>query len=342
MHILMISDAWHPQTNGVVRTLEKVISGLEARGHGVSMITPEHFATMPLPTYPEIRLSLAGKRMLMRQIRELAPDRIHLVTEGPLGLAARRACSDMGVAFTTSFHTKLPEYLRARVPVPTSVSYAMLRWFHNGGRAVLAPTQSICADLAERGFSNVVQWTRGVDLDLYHPRPGVGFPQPVGGAGPYFLYVGRVAVEKNICAFLDCELPGQKIVVGDGPQLVELKALYPQVHFLGRLVGEDLARAYAASDVFVFPSKTDTFGIVMLEAMASGLPVAAYPVAGPLDVVGDSNAGVLHDDLQKACRMALDVPQHRAIEHASGFTWDSCVDVFEDVVCGVEPNQLAA
>ncbi|GIL01546.1 MAG: GDP-mannose-dependent alpha-mannosyltransferase [Alphaproteobacteria bacterium] len=325
---MIATDAWRPQVNGVVRTLEHLAAELERLGHAVELVTPSVFLTLPMPSYPEIPLSLATPGMLSRRIEAFAPDHVHIATEGPVGFAARRACLRLGLAFTTSYHTRFPEYLRARLPVPVALSYAWLRRFHNAGSACLVATASIRADLAARGFEHLVAWTRGVDHGLFHPRP----PDELGGEfhfeRPVFLNVGRLAVEKNLEAFLDLDLPGSKVVVGDGPARRALQKRYPQARFLGPRFGEDLARCYAAADVFVFPSLTDTFGNVLLEALASGLPVAAFPVPGPLDVIDGSGAGVLDTDLRRAALAALAIPRRAALARAARFTWEECARIF--------------
>ncbi|MCB1461438.1 MAG: glycosyltransferase family 1 protein [Nitratireductor sp.] len=328
MKILIVTDAWQPQVNGVVRTLEHVVEELQASGHEIAMITPAGFFTLPMPTYPEIRLSLVTSAGIRRRIEAIAPEHIHIATEGPLGIAARKACLKLGRSFTTSYHTRFPEYLRARVPVPLTLTYAWLRRFHNAGSACLVATRSIANDLNERGFSNVTAWTRGVDHALFHPRDRMAMQAELGLVPPVFLNVGRVAVEKNLEAFLELDLPGTKVIVGDGPSRKSLERRFPDVRFLGTKSGEPLAKAYCAADVFVFPSLTDTFGNVLLEALACGVPVAAYPVPGPLDVIGGSGAGVLDEDLRKASLEALNIPSEMALAHAANYTWDECARIF--------------
>jgi len=329
MRILIVTDAWRPQVNGVVRTLEKLAETLQERGVEVTFLTPEGYPSLPLPSYPEIRLAVASARQIAQRIADAAPDCIHIATEGPLGFLARRACLAGGRSFTTSYHTRFPEFLRARTPVPESWGYACMRRFHNAGCGTLVATPSLAAELAAKGFTNLRPWTRGVDTALFNPRKRVGLDLP--GTilpGPIFLSVGRVAVEKNLPAFLDLDLPGSKIVVGDGPDLARLRARYPAVHFLGTRTGEELAAIYAASDVFVFPSRTDTFGNVLLEALASGCPVAAYPVTGPLDIVGETRCGVLSEDLREAALGALTVPRERARNRALAYSWAECASQF--------------
>jgi len=325
MRILIATDAWAPQVNGVVRTLETLGEHLTRLGHIVRFVTPQGFRTVPMPTYPEIRLALFARRAVGRVIDEFRPDAIHIATEGPLGLAARRNCLMRGLSFTTSFHTRFPDYIHARFGVPTSWPYAGLRWFHRPATAVMVATRTLEQDLARRGFKNLRFWSRGVDTDLFKPgdKTWLELPRPV------FLYVGRVAIEKSVEEFLRLELPGSKLVVGDGPQLGELRARYPTVRFVGPKFGPELARHYAASDVFVFPSRTDTFGLVILEALASGLPVAAHPVQGPVDIIGDAPAvGALSEDLGDAARRALQLNSHGARLFALNFSWEACARQF--------------
>ena len=302
MRILVATDAWHPQVNGVVRTYERLAQELPKLGAGLSFITPAPFHTLPCPTYPEIRLSLITPGTVARHIDEARPEFIHIATEGPIGLMSRRYCRKRKRPFTTSYHTRFPEYVSARLPIPESWCYAFQRRFHNSGAGLFVATQSVENDLREKGFARMMRWSRGVDLDLYRPRNVRRF-----GEQPVFLYVGRVAVEKNIKAFLDLDLPGRKVVVGGGPQLDKLRRLYPDVLFTGSKQGEELAEAYASADVFVFPSLTDTFGLVLLEALASGVPVAAFPVSGPKDVLTDPRCGAVGPDLQAAALQALEL-----------------------------------
>jgi glycosyltransferase involved in cell wall biosynthesis len=325
MRILLVSDAWAPQVNGVVRTLQQVKSDCEVLGHRVELVSPDQFITVPCPTYPEIRLALRPGHEIGRRLHAVRPESIHIATEGPLGIAARRQCLRRGLPFTTSYHTRFPEYVHARFPVPLALGYAWMRWFHRPSGAVMVATRSIRRDLEARGFDNVADWSRGVDTELFRPErpPALDLPRPV------HLHVGRVAVEKNLEAFLSMPVrAGSKLVVGDGPQLAELRARYPEVHFAGAQFGEALARHYASGDVFVFPSLTDTFGLVLLEALASGLPVAAYPVPGPLDVIGESGCGVLDRDLTRAAERALEIPRARCREYALTFSWRRCAGQF--------------
>jgi glycosyltransferase involved in cell wall biosynthesis len=324
LRILIVTDAWEPQVNGVVRTLKTTAGELQAMGHEVRFLTPLEFRTLPCPTYPEIRLSLFPRAGVHRVIREFDPDVLHIATEGPLGMAARRYALRHDFPFTTAYHTRFPEYVHARMRLPLSWSYAWLRRFHGAGRAVMAPTQVVVDDLRANGFQNVKLWSRGVDTSIFHPQES----KRLDSKPPIYLYVGRVAVEKNVEAFLELDLPGSKWVVGTGPAIESIQARYPQVNYLGLLEREELAKVYAAADVFVFPSKTDTFGLVLLEAMACGLPVAAYPVTGPRDVIGDSRAGVLHEDLRTACLEALKLKRDDAVARARLFTWRAATEQF--------------
>ena len=324
MKIQIVTDAWEPQVNGVVRTLKTTARELTAMGHEVRFLTSLDFRTLPCPTYPEIRLSLFPQGGVNRMITEFDPDVLHIATEGPLGLAARRFALRNDLPFTTAYHTRFPEYVHARFRLPLSWSYAWLRWFHGAGKAVMAPTQVVVNDLVANGFQNVKLWSRGVDMDIFRPQES----KRLDTNPPIYLYVGRVAVEKNVEAFLGLDLPGSKWVVGTGPAIDGIRARFPEVNYLGLLDREELAKVYAAADVFVFPSKTDTFGLVLLEAMACGLPVAAYPVTGPRDVIGNSNAGVLHEDLRTACLEALKLKREDAVARASLFTWRAATEQF--------------
>lgn len=328
MRILVATDAWHPQVNGVVRSIEALRREARLLGADVLPATPDGWPTMRMPTYPDIRLACVTAGRLGPRIESERPDHVHIATEGPVGLAARRHCLRAGRAFTTSYHTHFPDYLAARAPVPRGWSYAWLRRFHNAGRGVMVPTPTVAAELDRRGFKRVMRWSRGVDHALFHPRDAsvLDLPRPI------FLSVGRVAVEKNVEAFLALALPGTKVVVGDGPARADLETRYPAARFLGVRTGEELAAIYASADVFVFPSRTDTFGNVMLEALASGVPVAAYPVPGPRDVIGDSEAGVLREDLGEACRVALGVPGERARAFSLAYTWSASARQFLDNV----------
>jgi glycosyltransferase involved in cell wall biosynthesis len=330
--ILIVSDAWHPQVNGVVRTLTSVVRELRGFGDEVDVIGPDRFTSVPMPGYPEIRLAVAPGRRLARLVDAFAPEAVHVSTEGPLGWAMRALCLRRGWPFTTSFHTRFPEYLHARTRIPVGWSWAMLRRFHEAGRGTFAATPSLARDLEARGFTRVVAWSRGVDLDRFWPEAASHgeaeawerLPRPI------FLHAGRLAVEKNIAAFLSLDLPGSKVVVGDGPQRATLMRRFPGAHFTGWRENGALARAYAAADVFVFPSRTDTFGLVLLEALASGTPVAAYPVTGPLDVIGDSPVGALDEDLRAACLRAQAVDRSLCRPHAANWSWEACARRFRD------------
>jgi glycosyltransferase involved in cell wall biosynthesis len=324
MRILIVTDAWHPQVNGVVRTLERVAEEVRLLGHNVLFLTPDLFRTVPMPSYPEIRLSVTLPGAVGERIAAFDPDHLHIATEGPLGQAARRTALNRGWSFTTSYHTKFPEYLRARLPIPESFTYWLLRRFHNAGRGTLVATKSLADELTAKGFTKVRPWTRGVDSELFKPRKKKVLDYP----GPIFLYVGRVAVEKNLEAFLKLDLPGTKVVVGAGPARATLEKQYPKAMFLGERTGEELARTYASADVFVFPSLTDTFGIVILEALASGVPVAAYPVTGPLDVLDGTKAGALDNDLQAAALRALKLKRKDARDLALEHSWAACAKMF--------------
>lgn len=324
MRILLVTDAWHPQVNGVVVTLMNTVRWLERWGHEVRVLSPEGFRTMPMPTYPEIPLALMPRREVARRIRELDPEAIHIATEGPLGMAARVHCVRNGLSFTTAYHTCFPEYVRPRFGVPLSWTYAWLRRFHAPSSAVLVATPAIRALLEERGFRNIADWSRGVDLDLFAPAAA----RFTDLRRPVFLYVGRVAVEKNLPAFLGLDLPGTKLVVGDGPQRRELEQRFRDAVFVGAKRGLELASYYQRADAFVFPSRTDTFGLVMIEAMACGTPVAAYPVRGPIDVAKDPAAGVLDHDLGAAAMRALSLDREQVRRYAERFSWSHCTAQF--------------
>jgi glycosyltransferase involved in cell wall biosynthesis len=337
MHILVATDAWHPQVNGVVRSLTMMADAAKSFGVEVSFLTPQSFRTFALPSYPDLRLALPYRAKIARLIAEARPDSIHIATEGPIGLLVRRYCRKRRLPFTTSFHTRFPEYISARVPIPESWIWRALRRFHGASQAVMAATPALANELRHRGFRNVVLWPRGVDATQFHPREAdLGLPRPV------FLCVGRVAVEKNLEAFLDLDLPGTKLIVGDGPARAALERKYPEAVFLGARQGEELGQAYAAADVFVFPSKTDTFGLVLLEALASGLPVAAFPVTGPRDVIGNAPVGVLNDDLRAACLAATKISPQACLDFAAGHTWEASARAFVDNITNVrQPDQAS-
>jgi glycosyltransferase involved in cell wall biosynthesis len=325
VRILIASDAWLPQTNGVVNTLRQTIGHLQRRGHVVDTLTPQDFTTVALPGYGEIRLAIGARGAVSDVFDAAKPDAIHIATEGPIGFAVRAFCRQQGLQFTTSYHTQFPQYLRQRLPVPVDWSYALLRWFHHAGERCMVSTPSMQSELETRGFRNIVRWRRGVDSDLFRPRDKswLDLPRPIA------IYVGRLAAEKNLDAFLGMEWEGSKLIVGDGPDRARLQRDYPDAHFVGYQHGEDLAKHVAAADVMVFPSLTDTFGLVNLEAMASGVPVAAYPVTGPIDVVEDGCTGALDNDLAKAARRALRASPAACRERACRFDWASCTAEFE-------------
>jgi glycosyltransferase involved in cell wall biosynthesis len=324
MRVLVATDAWRPQVNGVVRTYERLADQAADLGVELVFLTPGEFKTVPCPTYPEIRLAIPGYNFLIERLDVVAPDAVHIATEGPIGWMARRYCIRRDIPFTTAFHTRFPEYVSERFGVPASWIYAIQRQFHNGGAGMMVASRSLAVELEERGFERIMPWTRGVDTDMFRPRAVRRF----GTGKPVYLYVGRVAVEKNIEAFLGAEIEGQKVVVGTGPLLEDLKQRYPDVIYTGKLIGDELAEAYASADVFVFPSLTDTFGIVLIEAMASGLPIAAYPVTGPVDNVLNGVTGVLDDDLATAARAALDIDRSKVRAHALEFSWEAATRLF--------------
>ena len=331
MKILLVTDAWHPQMNGVVRTLDQTVENLRERGHTVEVIAPsDGYFTMPLPTYPDIRLAPFAYNDVKRRMMAFAPEAIHIATEGPLGQMAKILCHKWAIPFTTSYHTKFPEYIKARMPwVPLAWPYRFVRGFHNAGGRTMVTTPSMVEFLKARGFTRLAPWARGVDTALFNPDKKTA-PDDVyaGLARPIWVNVGRVAVEKNLKAFLELDLPGTKVIVGDGPQLAELKRTFPDAVFTGAKFETELARYFADADVFVFPSKTDTFGLVIIEAMASGLPVAAYPVSGPIDIIPGSKAGVVDEDLEAACLQAVDLKAADALKHAQTYSWDAVTDVF--------------
>ena len=336
MRIVVATDAWG-QTNGVVFAYQRIAEPVREFGAELAFVTPEGFRSAPLPTYPGIRLAFATSAEVGRRIDQMEATHVHIATEGPIGWAARRYCMKRSLRFTTSYHTRFPEYVRARLPVPLAWSYAYLRRFHAPAERVLAPTISMKQELERRGFARVALWTRGVDHALFRPREisALDLPRPI------FLNVGRVAVEKNLEAFLDLDLPGSKVVVGDGPARAALQRRYPDAYFLGEKFGAGLAEIFASADVFVFPSRTDTFGVVLIEALASGLPVAAYPVTGPLDVIEDSGAGALDENLRHACLEALYIPRERARARSLAFTWRESARQFVEHVGAAQVLEFA-
>ena len=318
MRVLIATDAWHPQVNGVVRTLTALADSAHRLGVAVEFLTPEGFASVPLPTYPGLRLALPRRREIARRIEELKPDAIHIATEGPIGHMVRAYCRARGRPFTTSYTTRFPEYIAARAPIPQAWVYAALRRFHAAATVTMVASRSLMSELRQRGFGNLGMWTRGVDTDLFHPERAID----LGFSRPIFVTVGRLAVEKNVEAFLALDLPGTKVVVGSGPQEQELRRRFPQARFLGLMEHGTLAAHLAAADVFVFPSRTDTFGVVQLEALASGVPIAAFPVTGPKDVIADNPIGVLNEDLRAACLQALGISRVACRAFALSRSWD--------------------
>jgi glycosyltransferase involved in cell wall biosynthesis len=324
MRVLVATDAWRPQVNGVVRTLGSLARAAAKLGVTVDFLSPEGFPSFPVPTYPDLRLALPSRRRIAERIEAARPDAIHIATEGPIGFAVRSYCRRHDRPFTTSYTTRFPEYISARSPIPRDWIYAILRWFHSAATVTMVATPSLTTELGERGFANLGRWTRGVDIDLFRPDRAIdlGLPRPI------FMTVGRVAVEKNLEAFLCLDLPGTKVIVGTGPQEAELKRKFPAAKFLGMLDNGILASHLAAADVFVFPSRTDTFGIVQLEALASGVPVAAFPVTGPKDVVADNPIGVLDEDLGAACMGALSLSRDACRAFALNYSWENSARQF--------------
>jgi glycosyltransferase involved in cell wall biosynthesis len=334
MRIMIVTDAWVPQTNGVVNTLSQTAAWLERFGHEVRIVGPREFRTIPCPSYPEIRVAVRPLPGLRRSVESFAPQAVHIATEGPLGCAARRYCLRYGLRFTTSYHTQFPQYLRARWPIPLWVSYAGVRWFHGAAHCCMVSTQGVESELRARGFRNLVRWRRGVDTELFRPRAKdfLRLPRPIAA------YVGRVAVEKNVDAFLTMPWRGTRIVIGDGPERARLEAQYPQAVYAGFRFGEDLAAHLAAADVLVFPSLTDTFGLVNLEAMACGVPVAAFPVTGPIDVVQDGVTGALDTDLARAAERALRLDPAACRARALQSGWDASTREFEGNLVACRPG----
>jgi glycosyltransferase involved in cell wall biosynthesis len=341
MKIALVTDAWLPQVNGVVTTLLELVRDLESRQHQVLVIHPGQFKTKPCPGYSGIDLAQQPRELLSRQIDEFVPDAIHVATEGPLGWAARGYCRRNKLQFTTAFHTKFPEILKAALHVPLWMGYALFRHFHKPSSGIMVPTQGVLEMLQQRGFKNLRAWTHGVDTDLFRFHGDARlYPKLEPLQRPVSLFVGRVSYEKNIQAFLQLEIPGTKVVCGVGPLEASLKARYPGVRWLGLLPRDELAKVYAAADVFVFPSRSETFGLVMLEAMACGTPVAAYPVDGPLEVLSTPEGhqgGVLHNDLKEAITSALQVPRSQARERAMHFSWRAAGQLFQDHLAAARP-----
>ncbi len=325
MKLVIITDAWRPQVSGVVRTFTTTVEELKKKGHEVLVITPNDFnLKIPCPTYPDIKLVLWTGDILAKKIEKFKPEAIHIATEGPLGFAGRDYCMKKNYPFSTSFATRFPDYIKARFGIPEELTFSFLRWFHSGATKLMVSTKNLKQELEEKGFNNVVLWGRGVDTELFRIRD----KNFIKDKRPVFMYIGRVAVEKNMRAFLDLPLEGSKYVVGDGPELEELKNDYKDVRFVGMKFGEELAKYYAAADVFVMPSKTETFGLVILEALSSGVPVAAFPVRGPIDVIGDADVGVLNDDLFYAANEALKIDPQKCREFAMKFSWENLATLF--------------
>jgi glycosyltransferase involved in cell wall biosynthesis len=351
MRIAICTDAWHPQVNGVVRTLSTTVDRLNARGHEVELITPSQFRTLPLPGYSEIRLAMAPRFGTRRTLKDFAPDVVHIATEGPIGWSARGWCKSTGTPFTTAFHTRFPDYAAVRTGLDASHFWPVMRRFHNHSRAVLVSTPTLAGELAAQGIGRARRWSRGIDRSLFHPQHDP-LPEMAALPGPVMLYVGRVAIEKNLEAFLTSTVPGSKVVVGDGPDLVRLREAFPETTFLGALAGEQLARAYCSAHVFVFPSRTDTFGLVMIEALACGLPVAAFPVPGPLDIVGvdghgpggdlPMRVGALRDNLDHAIADALRCDRLGAAVHGASYSWDRATDQFLTALTEAHQQQVPA
>ncbi|WP_086617996.1 glycosyltransferase family 4 protein [Erythrobacter tepidarius] len=324
--IAIVTDAWHPQTNGVVRTLSTTCAVLRGWGHQVTVISPKGYLSVPAPTYPEIRLALAAPGAVGRRLAQIQPDAVHIATEGPLGLAARRYCLRRKVPFTTAYHTQFPDYVARRTGLPASIFWPYIRWFHRPAQAIMVATETIRAQLREQGLTRLTHWSRGVDLACFSPAAAPP-PEYAGLEGPILLYVGRIAVEKNLEAFLACPYPGTKVVVGDGPARAALEAKFPEARFLGKKTGTELAGCYAGADVFVFPSRTDTFGLVMIEALACGTPVAAFPVPGPLDIVTEA-VGALSDDLARAIDAARFCDRAACAAYGASYTWEAATRQF--------------
>ncbi len=351
MRLAIATDAWAPQVNGVVRTLTETISRLKARGHEVEVVAPDRFTTIPCPGYSEIRLALAPRFGVRKALGTFKPDIVHISTEGPIGWSARAWCLKHNVPFTTAFHTRFPEYVAARTRLSPDFIWPIMRTFHKGSRAILTATQSLRAELESRGVRPTQLWSRGIDHAVFHPDQPL-HPRLQHLAKPILLSVGRVAIEKNLEAFLDADVIGTKVIVGDGPARANLQARYPDAIFLGTRHGAELASIYASADVFVFPSKTDTFGLVMLEALACGVPVAGYPVQGPLDIIGadgrgahgtlDEAVGCLKPDLAEAINGALSLSRAHAAEYGAQFCWNICTDQFVNGITKATSSEALA
>ena len=338
--IAIVTDAWHPQTNGVVRTLSTTCDVLRRWGHAVTVISPEDYVSVPAPTYPEIRLALTAPGVVGRRLANIAPDAVHIATEGPLGFAARRYCLNRKLPFTTAYHTQFPDYLARRTGLPARTFWPYIRWFHRPAEAIMVATETIRGQLREQGLTQLTHWSRGVDLACFSPAAPPP-PEYAGLKGPILLYVGRVAVEKNIEAFLACPYPGTKVVVGDGPARAALAAKFPEAHFLGKKTGMELAGCYAGADVFVFPSRTDTFGLVMIEALACGTPVAAYPVPGPIDVLSEGS-GAMAGELEDAIATALTFSREACLLAGRAYSWEASAEQFRRGLEPMAPQERAA
>ena len=337
MRILIATDAWYPQPNGVVRVVGTVIDRLNRRGHEIEVIAPNKFRTFPCPTYSELPLAIMPGPKTRKIIRGFSPDAIHIATEGPIGRAARRYCIDNGLPFTTAFHSKFPEYVNARTGLPVSWLYQGMRRFHAPSSAVMAPAPAVHRELRSRGFDNLQLWSHGVDTGIFKPGPK-NYIDHLGLERPVFMYIGRVTIDKNLPGFLDLDLPGSKVVVGIGPARETLIKRYPDATFLIAQDDEELARLYNVGDAFVFPSLTDTFGLVMLEALACGVPVAAFPVTGPLDVISGSQSGCLNEDLRAAALAALKIDPGLCVAHAATFSWERVTDQFLSFLAPISSN----
>jgi glycosyltransferase involved in cell wall biosynthesis len=338
--IAIVTDAWHPQTNGVVRTLSTTCDVLRGWGHEVTVISPETYPSIPAPTYPEIRLALTAPGAVGRRLAKIAPEAVHIATEGPLGLAARRYCLRRRVPFTTAYHTQFPDYLARRTGLPASAFWPYIRWFHGPAQRIMVATETIRAQLREQGLTHLTHWSRGVDLACFSPDAPPP-PEYAGLQGPILLYVGRIAVEKNIEAFLACPYPGTKVVVGDGPARSALEAKFPDARFLGKKTGVELAGCYAGADVFVFPSRTDTFGLVMIEALACGTPVAAFPVPGPLDIVTEA-VGAMSEDLTRAIDAARYCDRAACAAYGASYSWDAATRQFLSGLVALEEEEAVS
>jgi glycosyltransferase involved in cell wall biosynthesis len=335
MRILIATDAWRPQVNGVVRTLTSLARSATALGAEIEFLTPDGFPSLAVPTYPGLRVALPNRRQIAGRIEAAAPDAIHIATEGPIGWAVRGYCRSQKLAFTTSYTTRVPEYIAVRSIIPAALSYAVLRHFHAAGAMTMVATASLKHELGNRGFKRLGAWTRGVDTELFRPDQAAELDLP----RPIFMTVGRVAVEKNLEAFLSLDLPGSKVVIGDGPQRAALARRYPEAKFLGEKTGQDLTAHLAAADVFVFPSLTDTFGVVQLEALACGTPVAAFPVTGPLDVIADHPVGALDTDLRSACMRALGISREACRSFALERSWENSARQFIGNLTALQPSR---